>query len=245
MELQRGEAADIERFAGQTFDLILANSVSQYFPGADYLLDLIRTALGCLRPRGRLIIGDVRDLSLLWEIHTAIVTAVASREASAASLFAQVRQRVQDEAQRVVSPRWFALLPSVLSDASFDTVVTSLVMCSVRDPGRAELRRVVRRDGILLIIEHVRTEKGGMRAMAQNAIVPLWKLFVGGCHCNRPSLHTLACAGFRITELRRFNPPGVPSVTFRLRPLSEIRSKVPLLRVAGLPSRLSRSIASG
>ncbi len=99
---------------------------------------------------------------------------------------------------------------------SFDTVVSSLVMCSVRDPKRAaaELRRVVRPDGILLIIEHVRTDEGGVRAFAQNAIVPLWKLFVGGCHCNRPSVETLASAGFRITELRRFNPPGVPSITF-------------------------------
>ena len=102
------------------------------------------------------------------------------------------------------------------ADASFDTVVSSLVMCSVGDPVRAaaELRRVVRPDGILLIIEHIRSNEGGMRAFSQNAIVPLWKLFMGGCHCNRPSLDTLAGAGFRISELRRFNPPGVPSVTF-------------------------------
>ena len=102
------------------------------------------------------------------------------------------------------------------AEASFDTVVSSLVMCSVRDPVRAaaELRRVVRPDGVLLIIEHVRTSERGLRAFSQNAIVPLWKLFVGGCQCNRPSLNTLADAGFRIAELKRFNPPGVPSVTF-------------------------------
>ena len=100
------------------------------------------------------------------------------------------------------------------ADATFDTVVATLVMCSVDDPKQAaaELRRVVRPNGVLLVVEHVRTD-GGFREIAQDAIVPIWGLLVGGCHPNRPSVQTLSEAGFHMTELRRFVPSGVPPVT--------------------------------
>ena len=101
-------------------------------------------------------------------------------------------------------------------DASFDTVVSTLTLCSVDEPRAcaAELRRVLRSQGLLLLVEHVRTDAGGLRAMAQTAAVPVWRWFVGGCRPNRPSLQTLTDAGFQITELDRFDPPGVPSVMF-------------------------------
>lgn len=103
-----------------------------------------------------------------------------------------------------------------LASASFDTLVSTPVLCSVDDPKRsaAELRRVIRPDGMLLLVEHIRTEAGGIRAAAQNAAVPFWRLFVGGCRPNRASFATLQEAGFSITELHRFNPPHVPSVMF-------------------------------
>ncbi len=101
-------------------------------------------------------------------------------------------------------------------DASFDTVVSTLTLCSVDDPEAcaAEMRRVVKPDGIVLLVEHVRTDGGGLKALAQAVAVPIWRWFVGGCRPNRPSLKTLFNAGFRITELDRFDPPHVPSVMF-------------------------------
>ncbi|NUT91640.1 MAG: class I SAM-dependent methyltransferase [Saccharothrix sp.] len=101
-------------------------------------------------------------------------------------------------------------------DASFDTVVSTLTLCSVDDPARsaAELRRVLRPDGALLLVEHVQTDAGGFVRAAQHASVPFWRLFVGGCRTNRPTLRTLAGAGFEVKELDRFNPPHVPFVMF-------------------------------
>lgn len=101
-------------------------------------------------------------------------------------------------------------------DASFDTIVSTLVMCSVDEPVlcAAELRRVLKPDGQLLLLEHVKTEAGVWREALQTAAVPIWRFFVGGCCCNRPSLSTLEQAGFEITEQRPFDPAGVPSVMF-------------------------------
>ena len=100
-------------------------------------------------------------------------------------------------------------------DASFDTVVSILVLCSVDDPKKAaaELRRVVLPGGVLLVLKHIKTDEGGLREGVQDAIVPLWRLLVGGRRCNRRSLDTLTAAGFEILELRRFAPDGVPYVT--------------------------------
>ncbi len=73
---------------------------------------------------------------------------------------------------------------------------------------------MLRPPGTLLLVEHVQTSRGGMRAAAQHAAVPFWRLLVGGCRPDRPTLRTLCDAGFTIEELDRFDPPMVPSVMF-------------------------------
>ncbi len=68
---------------------------------------------------------------------------------------------------------------------SFDHVVTSLVLCSVRDVPRslAEARRVLRPAGSLHFLEHVRAE--GQAGRWQDGLRPLWAAVAGGCQLNR------------------------------------------------------------
>ena len=89
-------------------------------------------------------------------------------------------------------------------DASFDAVVLSLVMCSVRSPKRAaaEMRRVLRPDGELRMFEHVRSESA-THARWQDRLTPLWSPFSGGCHPNRDTAATMRAAGFDV-DVRRF-----------------------------------------
>jgi ubiquinone/menaquinone biosynthesis C-methylase UbiE len=105
-------------------------------------------------------------------------------------------------------------------DAAFDTVVSGLALCSVADPSRAlaEVRRVLRPDGTLRALEHVRST-AAWRARLQDAIQPAWTWFAGGCHPNRDTERSVETAGFRIeaegrrarASLRRFvaRHPGV------------------------------------
>jgi ubiquinone/menaquinone biosynthesis C-methylase UbiE len=84
---------------------------------------------------------------------------------------------------------------------AFDTVVSSLVFCSVPDPrlGLAEVARVLARGGALRMLEHVRST-GRLRAWLQDRVQPAWTWIAGGCHPNRDTERTVEGAGFLIEE---------------------------------------------
>ena len=93
-------------------------------------------------------------------------------------------------------------------DGSFDTVVSTLVLCTVADPARAvaETRRVLAPGGLLMFIEHVRGESG-MRAWWQDRLERPWGLVAGGCHPNRATGDLLGEAGFHVERLERGSLP--------------------------------------
>lgn len=88
-------------------------------------------------------------------------------------------------------------------DRSFDTVISSLVLCSVRDPpaALAEVSRVLKQNGSLRALEHVRSESL-WKARWQDFIQPFWTRFTGGCHPNRDTEAAVRRAGFRIDQRR-------------------------------------------
>ena len=105
-------------------------------------------------------------------------------------------------------------------DASFDTVVATLVFCTVADPVRAlaEVRRVLKPGGTFRFIEHVRAE-GGAAAGAQDVLTPVWKQFGAGCHLNRRTVDAVEAAGFEIVEMKQERPfPLLPLVAGIARP---------------------------
>ena len=89
------------------------------------------------------------------------------------------------------------------ADASFDAVVSTLVLCTVSDPPRAlaEIRRVLRPGGKLVFIEHVRAE--GMAGRVQRVIRAPWRYFGAGCNIDRATGDTMRDASFEITTLKR------------------------------------------
>lgn len=84
-------------------------------------------------------------------------------------------------------------------DASFDTVVTSLSFCTVPDvpQGLAEIHRVLRHDGELRMLEHVRSCQP-VWGRFQDRIQPAWTAISGGCHLNRCTEEAVERAGFCI-----------------------------------------------
>ena len=96
-------------------------------------------------------------------------------------------------------------------DNSFDTVVSTLVLCTVADAARAldEVRRVLRPEGRFLFIEHVRSQQPRL-ARWQDRLQSLWKPFALGCHCNRDTVALLSSSGWRVEELRDFEWRGMP-----------------------------------
>ncbi len=91
------------------------------------------------------------------------------------------------------------------SDASsFDAVVCTLVLCSVRDVKQSldEIRRVLRPEGKLVFLEHVAAEDPSRLAW-QRRTEPLWKLVAGNCHLCRDTARSIEDAGFRVERLTR------------------------------------------
>lgn len=100
-----------------------------------------------------------------------------------------------------------------LPDASFDTVVVSLVLCTIPDPGRAlaEARRVLRPEGTLRFYEHVRSDDPKLAARQDRWCRP-WRWFGRGCHPNRDTVALIERSGFRARELQELSLSGVPSI---------------------------------
>jgi ubiquinone/menaquinone biosynthesis C-methylase UbiE len=95
-------------------------------------------------------------------------------------------------------------------DDTFDTAVSTLVLCGVDDQARAlhELRRVLRPGGRLVFIEHVRSDVPSL-ARWQDRLNGLNRL-VSCCDCNRDTLSAVKAAGFEVEELQRTELPKAP-----------------------------------
>ena len=95
-------------------------------------------------------------------------------------------------------------------DESFDTVVSTLVLCGVDDQTQAlrEVHRVLRPGGRLLFLEHVRSDDPGL-ARFQDRMNWLNRLVVQ-CDCNRPTLSAIQSAGFDVTQLEQTAMPKAP-----------------------------------
>ena len=95
-------------------------------------------------------------------------------------------------------------------DDTFDTVVSTLVLCGVDDQERAlrEARRVLRPGGRLLFLGHVRSDDPAV-ARLQDRMNWLNRLVVH-CDCNRPTLTTIERTGFHVSHLERTTLPKAP-----------------------------------
>ena len=100
------------------------------------------------------------------------------------------------------------------ADDSFDTVVSTLVLCTVDDPRRSltEIHRVLAPKGELLFLEHVRAPDGSRLQRWQNRLHDPWRAFAYGCHCNRDTLDLLHRERFAIDELQRAKWVGMPAL---------------------------------
>ncbi|MEU9347336.1 non-ribosomal peptide synthase/polyketide synthase [Streptomyces sp. NPDC048278] len=100
------------------FDTVVVNSVIQYFPGADYLTDVLRSAARLLAPGGALFVGDVRNLRLLRTLATAIESGRGRREFAddKEALRAAVDRAVAWEGELLVDPDYFATLDGFTAD---------------------------------------------------------------------------------------------------------------------------------
>jgi ubiquinone/menaquinone biosynthesis C-methylase UbiE len=102
-------------------------------------------------------------------------------------------------------------------NGSFDTAVSTLVLCTVHDQldALAELRRVLVPGGRVLFIEHVRADERGLAGW-QDRLNGFNRVMGRGCNCNRTTLAAIGAAGFTLGELQRSELQKAPPL---VRPL--------------------------
>jgi SAM-dependent methyltransferase len=104
-----------------------------------------------------------------------------------------------------------APIPLAIADAhqlawasqTFDSVVGTLVFCSIPEPARAlsEVRRVLKPGGRLYLVEHVRSHQAWLGAL-QDALAPAWHWATGGCNLNRNTEGAVRAAGYEVERVR-------------------------------------------
>jgi ubiquinone/menaquinone biosynthesis C-methylase UbiE len=92
-------------------------------------------------------------------------------------------------------------------DASFDTVISTCVLCTVRDVDQAlaEISRVLDKDGRFAFFEHVRA-RHKLAAGVQSVMRPAWAWLAAGCRPDRAIVPEIEASGLRLLRLERSYP---------------------------------------
>jgi len=101
-----------------------------------------------------------------------------------------------------------------LDDQSTDAVISSLVLCTVADPGQvlSEIRRILRPGGRYVFLEHTAAPDGTFLRAIQRAVRRPWGWVFEGCSCERDLAAVIRAAGFRSVQLSqyRLRSPFIP-----------------------------------
>lgn len=114
--LEQRAADTLATLEAGPFDTIVINSVAQYFPGVEYLMDVLAAAVERLAPGGAIFVGDVRNRALLEVKLCEIELQKASPDAPAGELQARLRKRLYEESELVLDPNLFLSLQQRLPE---------------------------------------------------------------------------------------------------------------------------------
>jgi ubiquinone/menaquinone biosynthesis C-methylase UbiE len=125
----------------------------------------------------------------------------------------RVARRIAQSGLKVTPVKLDASGVLPFADASFDSVVTTFTLCSIRDVAEAleGIRRVLKPEGNYIFLEHGRSDDPRV-ARRQDLLNPLQKIIAVGCNINRPIDRIIRQAGLTITGLDRFVMPQTPRV---------------------------------
>lgn len=118
VRLLHREASDFTGIPPRSFDLVIVNSVVQYFASVDYLVNVIRGAVAASADGARIFIGDVRNLQLLTAYHASVQFFQARDEMTRDELAERVRRAVSREEELVLDPDFFRALPRLFPEIS-------------------------------------------------------------------------------------------------------------------------------
>ncbi|PSL44996.1 amino acid adenylation domain-containing protein, partial [Chitinophaga niastensis] len=91
----------------EVVDLVILNSVIQYFPGEQYLTGVLEKSISCLKNGGRIVIGDVRDNRLLKSLKSRLSIDKFQERAGKREFVWGVDMQLLKEEELCFSPEYF------------------------------------------------------------------------------------------------------------------------------------------
>ncbi|QLE40068.1 amino acid adenylation domain-containing protein [Nostoc sp. C052] len=108
--LKTSAANQFDNIEINAYDLVIINSVIQYFPSLDYFLQVLERAIKAVKTQGTIFIGDVRNLQLLEAFYTAVEFYRAPNELSIKDLRQQIQKSIDTESELLIEPDFFIAL---------------------------------------------------------------------------------------------------------------------------------------
>ena len=118
VKLYNQPAHDFQSVEQESFDAVILNSVIQYFPSIEYLVEVLDNAIKLVEPGGQIFIGDVRSLRLLETFHTDILLSQAADDLTLEDLWDRVQKKLKEEEELVIDPTFFQALQQHLPQIS-------------------------------------------------------------------------------------------------------------------------------
>ena len=107
VELATQPAHDLSGTQTESFDAVVLNSVVQYFPSVQYLVQVLEGAVAAVAPGGFVFLGDVRVLPLLETFHTSVELGRAPGPLALGALRERVRRSMRQEKELVLETDFF------------------------------------------------------------------------------------------------------------------------------------------
>ncbi len=125
VHLHKRTALEITDFEKQSFDLIILNSVAQYFPSAEYMLEVLKEALPLLKPAGHMFLGDIRNYALFDAFHASVCLAKSTDDMLIEKFKLRYERRKLKEPEILYDPGFFLSLREIFP--SVDSVQVELL----------------------------------------------------------------------------------------------------------------------
>lgn len=107
VQLRQAEASDVTGIQSGAFDTMVLNSVAQYLPDVDYLLNVLRGTVQVVGPQGHLFIGDLRHVTHVPVFHASIQLHKASTQTTVKQLKSRIARAVMQDKELTLDPAFF------------------------------------------------------------------------------------------------------------------------------------------
>ena len=151
VEVAQREAVDFSGVAPGSIDTVILNSVVQYFPDYNYVLEVLEKAIERISPGGRVFVGDIRHFGLLAVFHGSVQIAQAAPGASLGQLKSRIERACETDKELTIDPEFFWALQQHLPR------IGSVEILLKRGRSDNELTRY-RYDAVLHVGEFIRRE---------------------------------------------------------------------------------------